>query len=53
MDGAQIAIKAAEAAYKKAGARDRLVVRVNAGVAHKVTDEDRKAAVEFAVKWLK
>ena len=53
VEGARIAIAAAEAAYKKAGASDRLVVRVNAGVGHKVTDEDHKAAVEFAVKWLK
>jgi dienelactone hydrolase len=53
VEGARIAIKAAETAYKKAGASDRLMVRVNAGVGHKVTDEDHKAAVEFAVKWLK
>lgn len=53
IEGAKIAIKAAEAAFAKAGAKDRLVVRVNAGVAHKVTDDDRKAAIEFCVKWLK
>ncbi|QEL18399.1 alpha/beta hydrolase [Limnoglobus roseus] len=53
VEGARIAIAAAEAAYKKAGASDRLVVRVNAGVAHKVTDEDQNAAIEFALKWLK
>lgn len=53
IEGARVAIAAAEAAYRKAGASDWLVVRVNAGVGHKVTDEDRKAAVEFAVKWLK
>ena len=52
VEGARIAIAAAEAAYRKAGAGERLVVRVNEGVAHKVTDEDRKAAVEFGVKWL-
>lgn len=53
VEGARLAIAAAEAAYRKAGAADRFAVRVNAGVAHKVTDEDRKAAVEFCVKWLK
>jgi hypothetical protein len=26
---------------------------VNAGVGHKVTDEDRKAALAFCVRWLK
>jgi dienelactone hydrolase len=53
VEGAKIAIGAAEDAYSKAGAKDRLVVRINAGVGHKVTDEDRKAAIEFCVKWLK
>jgi dienelactone hydrolase len=53
IEGARIALKAAEEAYAKAGAKDRLVVRMNAGVGHKVTDEDRKAAIEFCVKWLK
>jgi len=53
IEGAKIAIAAAEAAFKKAGASDRLVVRINAGVAHKVTDDDRKEATAFCVKWLK
>lgn len=53
IEGAKIAIKAAEDAFAKAGAKDKLVVRVNAGVAHKVTDDDRKEAVAFCVKWLK
>jgi dienelactone hydrolase len=53
IEGAKIAIKAAEDAFAKASAKDKLVVRVNAGVAHKVTDEDRKACVAFCVKWLK
>ena len=43
---------AMKAAFAKAGAKDRLVVRINEGVAHKVTDDDRKAALEFCVKWL-
>ncbi|QJW95051.1 alpha/beta hydrolase [Frigoriglobus tundricola] len=53
IEGARIAIAAAEAAFKRAGASDRLVVRVNAGVAHKVTDDDHKEAIAFCVKWLK
>lgn len=53
VEGARIAIKAAEDAFAKAGAKDKLVTRVNAGVAHKVTDDDRKACIEFCVKWLK
>lgn len=51
--GAKIAIAAAEEAFAKAGAKDKLVVRVNAGVGHKVTDEDRKEAIAFCAKWLK
>jgi dienelactone hydrolase len=53
IDGARVAIKAAEEAFAKAGAKDKLVVRVNAGVGHKVTDEDRKEALAFCAKWLK
>ena len=53
VEGARIAIKAAEDAFAKAGAKDKLVVRVNEGVGHKVTDEDRKEAIAFCVKWLK
>lgn len=53
IEGAKIAIKAAEDAFAKAGAKDKLVVRVNVGVGHKVTDDDRKACIEFCVKWLK
>ncbi len=53
IEGAKIAIRAAEVAYAKVDAKDKLVVRVNAGVGHKVTDEDRKACVEFCAKWLK
>jgi dienelactone hydrolase len=53
IEGAKIAIKAAEDAYEKAGAKDRLVVRVNVGVGHSVTAEDRKECIAFCVKWLK
>ncbi|MCE9560539.1 MAG: alpha/beta fold hydrolase [Planctomycetes bacterium] len=53
VEGAKIAIAAAEEAFAKAGAKDKLVVRVNAGVGHSVTAEDRKEAIAFCVKWLK
>jgi dienelactone hydrolase len=53
IEGARVAIKAAEDAFERAGAKEKLVVRVNAGVGHKVTDEDRKEAIAFCVKWLK
>ncbi len=53
VEGAKIAMKAADDAFAKAGAKDKLVMRVNEGVAHKVTDEDRKEAIAFCVKWLK
>ena len=50
--GAKIAFRAAEEAFAKAGAKDRLEIRVAEGVGHKVTDEHRAAAVAFCVKWL-
>jgi len=53
IEGAKLAIAAAQDAFAKANVRDHLVVRVNAGVGHKVTDEDRKQAIAFCVKWLK
>ena len=53
VEGAKIAIAAAEDAFTKAGAKDRLSVSVAEGVGHKVTDEQHAAAVEFCVKWLK
>lgn len=53
IEGAKLAIKSAEAAFAKAGAKDRLAVRLNAGVGHTVTADDRKAALAFCAKWLK
>jgi len=53
VEGAKIAIAAAEEAFAKANAKDKLEVRVNAGVGHSVTADDRKAALAFCVKWLK
>ena len=53
IDGARLALAAAEDEYAKAGAKDRLRVMVGENVAHTVTPEARKACVEFLVKWLK
>ncbi|VTU00652.1 Dienelactone hydrolase family protein OS=Singulisphaera acidiphila (strain ATCC BAA-1392 / DSM 18658 / VKM B-2454 / MOB10) GN=Sinac_2221 PE=4 SV=1: Abhydrolase_5 [Gemmataceae bacterium] len=53
IEGAKLAIAAAEDAFAKAGAKDKLVVRINAGVGHSVTPDDRKEAIAFCVKWLK
>jgi dienelactone hydrolase len=53
IDGARIAIKAAEAAYEKAGAKDKLRVSIADGVGHKVTDEQRAEAIAWCEKWLK
>jgi hypothetical protein len=53
IEGARLAFKAAEEAYAKAGAKEKLEIRVAEGVAHKVTDDQRQAAVAFCVKWLK
>ncbi len=43
---------AAAAAYRAAGAEDRLVVRIQPNTAHQVRPESQAAAVEFFVKWL-
>lgn len=53
IEGAKLAFAAAEEMYARAGAKDRLDVRIAEGVGHKVTDDQRQAAVAFCVKWLK
>jgi pimeloyl-ACP methyl ester carboxylesterase len=50
--GARLAFAAAERAYTTAGARDRLQILVAPGVAHKVTDEQRAAALDWLGRWL-
>lgn len=52
LPGAQIAFSAAEAAYKQAGALDRLKIDVAAGVGHRVTEEQRLMAISWFEKWL-
>jgi dienelactone hydrolase len=53
LGGAKLAFASAEAAYRKAGAVDKLKIDVATGVAHKVTDEQQKMALDWFVKWLK
>ena len=52
LGGAQIAFSSAEAAYRQAGAPEKLKILVAPGVAHKVTDDQRQAALDWLVKWL-
>jgi hypothetical protein len=53
IEGARIAFAAAEAAFRAANAGDKLKIMVAAGVGHKVTDEQRRAALDWLAKWLK
>jgi hypothetical protein len=53
IDGARIAIKAAETAFAKAGAKDKLKISIADGVGHKVTDEQKAEALAWCEKWLK
>jgi dienelactone hydrolase len=52
LGGAKLAFASAEAAYRTAGAGDRLKIIVAPGVAHKVTDEQHQAALDWFVTWL-
>ena len=51
--GAEIAFTAAREAYQEAGASDRLVIDVAKGVGHAVTPAQRRAALDWFVRWLK
>ncbi len=52
IEGARIAFKSAEEAFAKANAKEKLKIIVEP-VAHTVTAEERKEAIEFCDKWLK
>jgi dienelactone hydrolase len=52
LGGAEIAFAAAQDAFKTAGAFDKLEIIVAKGVGHTVTAEQRKAALEWLVRWL-
>ena len=51
--GARVAFASAEAAYRDAGASDRLKILVAEGVGHTVTRDQHDAALEWLVRWLK
>ncbi len=51
--GARVAFAEAEAAYKDAGASDRLKIMVAPGVGHSVTPAQHDAALDWFVQWLK
>jgi fermentation-respiration switch protein FrsA (DUF1100 family) len=52
LGGAKLAFATAEAEYREAGAAEKLKIDVAAGTAHKVTDEQRQAALDWLAKWL-
>ena len=51
--GAELAFAAAREAYREADAEDRLEVDVAEGVAHKVTDDQRRRAIDWFARWLR
>ena len=53
VEGARIAVEAAEEAYKAAGCPEKLKVMIAEGVPHRVTPEQNAAALEWFLKWLK
>ncbi len=53
LPGAKIAFAAAEEAFKSAKREDHLKIIVAEGVAHAVTPDQRQAALDWFVKWLK
>lgn len=53
IEGAQIAIAAAQAAYKAAKSPDKLEVIIAPGVAHKVTDAQNAAALDWLSRHLR
>lgn len=53
LGGAELAFQATRRAYAQAGAADRLVINVAAGVAHQVTEAQRRMAYDWLVRWLK
>ena len=52
LEGAKLAFSSAEAAYREAKCLDKLKIMVAPKTAHKVTDEQRQAALDWLAKWL-
>jgi len=53
IEGVRLAVAEAEAAYRAAGAPDRLKVMIAPGVGHAVTPEQHQAALDWLARWLK
>jgi dienelactone hydrolase len=53
IEGARLAIREAQKAYRQAGGEEKLKVLIAPGVKHQVTADQRKAALEWFEKWLK
>jgi predicted esterase len=53
LEGAKLAIQEATEAYRKAGAADRLKVMIAPDTKHRVTTQQRQAALEWFEKWLR
>ena len=53
LGGAKLAFASAEAAFREAGATDKLKILVAEKSGHRVTNEQRQAALDWFVKWLK
>ncbi|HEY4330296.1 MAG TPA: alpha/beta hydrolase, partial [Phycisphaerae bacterium] len=51
--GLKLATDAIEAAYRKAGAEEHFLLRLQANTAHQVRPESQTAAEEWFVRWLK
>jgi dienelactone hydrolase len=52
LGGAKLAFASAEAAFREAGATDKLKIMVAAKSGHRVTNEQRQAALDWFTKWL-
>jgi len=53
IEGARLAFAAAEVAYKARGAEDKLKIMVAKSTGHTVSNEQKKAALDWFDKWLK
>lgn len=53
LEGARLAFAAAQDAYKKANAEDRLKMDVAEGIGHSVTEEQVQMALDCLERWLK
>lgn len=52
IEGARIVFESARAAYRAAGASDKLHIDLAKGVGHKVTDDQKQLAFDWLQRWL-